>query len=139
VIFQLAGILFLLFKRIIMLRKVEDIPAHVAGFIATGHVDKDDYDKVLIPELERLDKAHGHLHFLLILETPVKNFSIGAWLRDAWIGLKHFRGWKKMAIVTDESGVETFTDKFGFFIPGKTKGFKLSEVEAAKKWVAAEE
>jgi hypothetical protein len=121
-----------------MLKKIEDIPAHVAGFVATGHVDKNDYDTILIPELERLDKEHGHIHFLMILETPVKNFSSGAWLQDAWMGLKHFRGWKKVAIVTDESGVETFTNKFSAFIPGKTKGFKLSEAEIAKKWVAEE-
>ncbi len=121
-----------------MLTKIEDVPAYVAGFRATGDVDKNDYDNILVPELERLDKQHGHLHLLMVLETPVKNFTIGAWLQDAWMGLKHFRGWKKIAIVTDESAIESFTDKFGHFIPGETKGFKLSELEAAKKWVAQE-
>ena len=121
-----------------MLTQVEDMPDYVAAFVATGHVDKNEYEKVLIPELARVDKAHGHIHFLMVLETPVKNFTLGAWLEDAWMGLKHFRGWRKIAIVTDESGVETFTNKFTFFIPGKVKGFKLSELETAKKWVAEE-
>ena len=121
-----------------MLSLMENMPAYVAAFRATGEVDKDDYATILIPTLERVDKEHGHLHMLMVLETPVKNFTLGAWLQDALIGLKHFRGWKKVAIVTDESGVETFTDKFTSFIPGETKGFKLSELEQAKKWVAAE-
>ncbi len=122
-----------------MLTKITDIPAHVAGFIATGHIDKAEYDKIVVPELERIDKAHGHIHFLLILETAVKNFTLGAWLEDIWMGIKHFRGLKRVAIVTDEKAVETITDKFSFFMPGKAKGFRLSEAEAAKKWVAEEE
>jgi stage II sporulation SpoAA-like protein len=121
-----------------MLKKIEDVPSYVAGFVATGEVDKDDYSNVLVPELERLDKQHGHIHLLMILETPVKNFSIGAWLLDAWMGLKHFRGLKKVAIVTDETGVETFTNKISALIPGQTRGFKLSEKEIAKTWVAQE-
>ena len=121
-----------------MLKKIEDVPSYVAGFVATGEVDKDDYSTVLVPELERLDKQHGHIHLLMILETPVKNFTLGAWLLDAWMGLKHFRGLKKVAIVTDESGVETFTNKISALIPGETRGFKLSEEEIAKTWVAEE-
>ena len=122
-----------------MLTKIEDVPSYVAAFKATGKVDKHDYDNVLVPELERLDKEHGHLHMLMVLETPVKNFTLGAWMEDAWMGLKHFRGWRKIAIVTDERAVETFTNKFSFVIPGKAKGFKLSELENAKQWVAEED
>lgn len=122
-----------------MLAKIQGLPAYVAAFKATGKVDKDDYDNILIPELERVDKEHGHIHFLLVLETPVKNFSAGAWLQDIWMGIKHFRGWKKMAIVTGETGVEKFTDVFTHFVPGKARGFKLSELEAAKQWVALED
>ena len=122
-----------------MLRKMNDIPGHVAGFVATGNIDKDDYDKVLIPELERITKAHGHIHYLMVLETPVKNFSIGAWMQDAWVGIKHFRGWKKIAIVTDEEAVGNISNKMDWVIPGKTKSFKLSELEEAKEWVAEED
>ena len=122
-----------------MLTKINDIPGYVAGFVATGHIDKTDYDNILVPELERVDKEHGHIHFLMVLETPVKNFTLGAWLQDAWMGLKHYRGWKKIAIVTNEGAIESFTNKFGLIIPGKTKGFKLSELQTAKEWVAKEE
>jgi hypothetical protein len=122
-----------------MLTRIEDVPSYVVAFRATGEVNKDDYDKILMPAIDTADKLHGHIHFLFQLETPVKNFSTGAWLEDAWSGLKHYRGWKKVAIVSDEQAVETFTNKFSAFIPGQTKGFKLSELEAAKKWVAEED
>lgn len=121
-----------------MLNKLSDVPAHVAAFKATGKVDKDDYERILVPEIERVDKQHGHIHFMMVLETPVKDFSLGAWLQDAAIGLKHFRGWKKIAIVTDEKGVEKFSDVFSAVIPGETKGFPLSRLAEATRWVAGE-
>ena len=115
------------------------MPSYVAGFTATGKVSKEDYDAVIVPEIERVDKQHGHIHFLMVLETPVKDFSIGAWMQDAWQGLKHYRGWKKIAIVTDEKGVEKFTDVFSAVVPGKAKGFTLAELAEAKAWVSSEE
>jgi hypothetical protein len=54
-------------------------------------------------------------------------------------GHKTFSGLEKMAIVTDEGGIEKFTDVFSHFVPGKAKGFKLSELEAAKEWVVTED
>jgi hypothetical protein len=122
-----------------MLQKLTDMPPFVAGFRATGEVTKQDYDATLVPEIERVDKQHGHIHFLMVLETPVKNFNIGAWLQDAWQGLKHYRGWKKIAIVTDEKGVEKFTDIVSAVVPGKAKGFSLMQLAEAKTWVTSEE
>lgn len=121
-----------------MLQKINDVPSFVAGFRATGEVSKDDYESILVPEIERVDKQHGHIHFLMVLETPVKNFSVGAWMQDAWQGLKHYRGWKKVAIVTDEKGIEKFTDAFSAMIPGKAKGFTLNQLSEAKQWVTEE-
>jgi hypothetical protein len=122
-----------------MLQKITDVPSYVAGFRATGEVNKDDYNTVLVPEIERVDKQHGHIHFLMVLETPVQDFSIGAWMQDAWQGLKHYRAWKKAAIVSDQKGIEKFTNVFSTLIPGKAKGFTLAEVEEAKRWVSSED
>lgn len=121
-----------------MLQILQNIPSHVAAFKATGEVTKDDYERVLVPEIERVDKQHGHIHFMMVMETSAKNFSFGAWLQDAMEGLKHYRGWKKVAIVTDEKGIEKFTNIFSALIPGSSKGFPLAELEQARQWVAAE-
>jgi hypothetical protein len=121
-----------------MLQKLDGIPSYVAGFKATGEVTRDDYDTMLVPELERVDKEHGHIHFLMVMETPAREFSLGAWLQDAWQGIKHFRGWKKVAIVTDEKAIEKFSNVFSVMIPGQSRGFPLTQLEAAKTWVAGE-
>jgi hypothetical protein len=120
-----------------MLTIIKDLPSHVLGIKATGNVDKLDFETVLIPAMDDLVKRTGEINYLLELETPVKNFSMGAWLEDAKIGLKHFTKWKKIAIVTAEKGVEKFSDVFGIAVPGESKGFPLEELEQAKQWVAS--
>ncbi len=59
-----------------MLTKIEGVTAYVVAFKATGEVNKEDYDKILIPAIDAADKAHGHIHFLFVLETPVKIFHL---------------------------------------------------------------
>jgi len=120
-----------------MLTIINDLPSNVVGVKATGKVDKEDFDKVLIPALKELAGRTGKINYLLHLDTEVKNFTLGAWLRDAKIGLKNFFRWNKIAIVTDEKPVENFSDAFGLAVPGESKGFSVKELEEAKKWVSS--
>jgi hypothetical protein len=122
-----------------MLELMTNVPPHVAAFRATGEVTKDDYEKVLIPAIDKAAKEYGALHFLMVLETDISNFTLGAWMDDAKVGLKHFTKWYRMAIVTDQKGVEKFSDLFGIVVPGETKGFALSEINEAIEWVSAKE
>src|ERR1700712_808711 len=115
-----------------MIEKINDIPSHVAAFKATGKVTKDDYEYVVIPTVEKILQEHGHIHFLLVLNTEVGNFTAGAWMNDALIGVKHLSKWKKMAIVSDQKGVEKITDIISPIMPGESKGFSLADLEEAK-------
>jgi len=120
-----------------MLSIINNLPKHVLGIRASGKVDKEDFEKILIPALDDLVKRKGQINYLLQLETKVKNFTMGAWFEDAKIGLKHFTKWHKIAIVTAEKGIEKFSDIFGIAVPGESKGFPLEQLEEAKQWVAA--
>lgn len=121
-----------------MITKMTNIPDYVAGFTAKGEVTKDDYTQVVFPEIERVLNKHGHIHFLLELQTGTGNFTAGAWMSDALLGLKHLTKWKKMAIVSDQKSVEKITDFISPIMPGESKGFSLDELEAAKQWVSSE-
>ena len=120
-----------------MLEVMNDVPAHVAGFRAKGEVTKDDYEKVLIPAIDALAEKFGKLHFLMVLDTDVKNFTLGAWLDDAKVGIKHITKWHRMAIVTDQKAVEKFSDFFGVLVPGESKGFTHAQLQEAIEWVSA--
>ena len=118
-----------------MFSLMNDFPETVVAVKATGTVDKNDFETVLIPALQSLVDRFGKINYLLLLETDISNFTLGAWVDDAKLGLKHFTKWNKVAIVTDQKGVEKFSDVFGYVVPGEFKGFTLSELEEAKRWV----
>lgn len=119
-----------------MLRYIKDLPPHVIGIHAVGEVTRDDYEKVLIPRLNELVERQGEINYLLVLETDVGNFTAGAWWDDLKIGLKNFTKWNKIAVVSDQKGVEWLTDVIRFFIPGKSKGFPINQLDQAVDWIS---
>ncbi len=56
---------------------MKDLPEHVAGVRAVGHVNKDDYKQTLVPAIkkaiEKVVKEYGEINFLMLLETDISN------------------------------------------------------------------
>ena len=122
-----------------MLQFIKDLEPHVVGIHAIGEVTKEDMETVLMPRIDELVQRQGEINYLLVLETDVKNFTVGAWWEDLKVGLKNFTKWNKIAVVSDQKGVEWFTDAFRFFIPGKSKGFSIDQLDEAVKWITEKE
>ena len=122
-----------------MLQFINDLEPHVVGIHAIGEVTKADIETVLMPRIDELVQRQGEINYLLVLETDVQNFTAGAWWGDLKVGLKNFTKWNRIAVVCDQKGVEWFSDAFRFFIPGKSKGFALAQLDEAVKWVSEKE
>jgi stage II sporulation SpoAA-like protein len=120
-----------------MITILNDLPGNVAGFRASGEVTKDDYKTVVEPHVEELVSKTGELNFLLQLDTDVENFTMGAWLQDALLGIRNITKWHRAAIVTDSETIIKLTSAFSFLIPGEFKGFKKAEYAQAALWVAS--
>lgn len=120
-----------------MIVLLSDAPENVVAFRATGEVTKSDYEQVVIPAIDALVQKQGKINFMLIVDTAMKNFSIGALLQDLGVGLKHFTRWHKMAIVSESGGVIKFTDFFSYIAPGEAKGFTHAEIDEARRWVSS--
>ena len=69
----------------------------------------------------------------------MKNFTIGAWMKDALLGIKNISKWNRAAIVTDSEGIKTFTDMVSKIVPGEFRGYDSSELQEAISWVAGTE
>lgn len=119
-----------------MISQMKNVPADVAAFQATGKVYKEDYEKVVIPVVDSIAKQFGKVKFLLVLDTDVSNYSLGAWADDALVGIKHFTNWRKIAIVSNQTAVVKVTDVLGHLIPGETKGFLLAQEGEAIRWIS---
>jgi len=119
-----------------MIHLIENAPSNVAAFRAEGEVTKEDYQNVVIPEVNRVIASINSINFLLYLDTEVENFTAGAWVQDALLGLKNLAKWNRAAIVTDSETAITFTNGFSYFVPGEFKGFKKNQYNEAITWVS---
>ncbi|MBP1222454.1 STAS/SEC14 domain-containing protein [Flavobacterium sp. 1355] len=121
-----------------MIQLIPNTPNNIAAFRATGEVTKENYQNVVLPEIERLLKQINHINFLLVLDTELENFTTGAWVQDALLGLKNLAKWNRAAVVTDSDTIISFTNGFSYIVPGEFKGFKKSEYDEAITWVSEE-
>lgn len=122
-----------------MIQEMKDTPNTMVGFRAVGDITKEDFDKVVLPAVAELVQRTGKLNYLLELDTQLKNFTIGAWLKDAMMGLNNLTNWNRAAIVSHSDTLNTFTDMFSKVVPGEFRGFKHDDLTAAINWVGEQD
>ena len=117
-----------------MITIINDAPENVAAFNATGDVTKEDFENLVIPHVKNKVEQFDELNYLLYLDTDLNNFTMGAWLQDALLGIKNLSKWNRAAIVTDKEGVQNFTDIFSVLMPGEFKSFPKENLYNALYW-----
>ena len=113
-----------------------DTTDNIVAFRALAVVTNEDFLSVVIPAVEHLVKQTNEINFLLVLDTDIKNFTAGAWLQDALLGLKHLGKWNRAAIITDTQGIKIFTELFSKIMIGEFKGFDKKDYDTAVKWTS---
>lgn len=108
----------------------------MVGFRAEGEVDKADFENVVLPAVKELVDDTHKLNYMLVLDTNIHNFTPGAWLEDAILGIKNITKWNRAAIVSDSEMVRKFTDVFSKVMPGSYKGFSHRELQTAIDWTS---
>ena len=121
-----------------MIQYLDDLPSNIVGFKATGEITELDFADTVMPKVKTLIERTYKLNYLLVLETSVKNFTIGAWMKDAIMGIKHLTKWNRAAIVSDVDAIRTFTDFFSYLMPGEFKGFEHKDLQEVIDWVSGE-
>jgi len=82
-----------------MLRLIDEVPAGVIGFEASGRLEAEGYRDVVLPALERAAR-NGEVRFVIVMRS-FDGMSGGALWQDLKIGIEHLRAWKRSALVTD--------------------------------------
>ena len=101
----------------------------------TAPVTDADYRHSLIPALDAAIAKSNRLRLLAIIEARPIDFTLGAILQDARTGLKHWRGFDRMAIVTDDTRLRTAVGGFSVFMPCPVATFSMSEADDARRWL----
>ena len=119
-----------------MINQIEKLPPNMVGFRASGKITEADFTETVMPKVKELIKATDKLNYMLVLDTPLENFTVGAWFKDAIMGIKHLTKWNRAAIVSDSGAIRTFTELFSILIPGEFKGFEHKDEQKAIDWVS---
>jgi hypothetical protein len=120
-----------------MISQLSNVPSNIVAFRASGEVTKEDFETDVFPAVNELVQRTGELNYLMVIDTDLKNFTGGAWLQDALLGLKKLGKWHRAAILTDSENINSFTNIFSVFVPGEFKGFKKKELDVAVQWVSS--
>ncbi|WP_429819427.1 STAS/SEC14 domain-containing protein [Ensifer sp. B1-9] len=121
-----------------MLKLIKGLPPDVLGVEATGKVTHEDYHKVLIPAAEA-KMVQGPIKMLYVAGTDFGGYELEALWDDATFGFKHWRQFTHVAVVTDSTWLRAAVTMFSPFFPSAVRLFKVSELAAAKDWIAPTE
>jgi hypothetical protein len=115
------------------------VPPGVLGFRVNGDVEREDYDNVLRPALERGVQS-GNLRTLYLIENidEIEPSALWADAKLGWdVAIRHRDAWARSAIVTDIEWMARAAKMFLWMIPGEARVFPIAELDQAKAWVAA--
>jgi hypothetical protein len=118
-----------------MIVQITDVPDNMVAFKADGEVTKEDFEMVKKQVSDQVEKT-GKLNYLLFLDNSPKDFTLGAWIQDALLGINNIAKWNRAAIVSDSDAEIKFTDLFSKVMPGEFKGYPKADYNQAVNWVS---
>src|SRR6185437_4164595 len=118
-----------------MFKIIEGLPSDVLGIEAVGKVTHEDYRSVLIPKAEAM-MAKGPIKLLYAIGQDFAGYELEAMWDDGAFGIKHWHEFKRIAVVADQAWMRNSISMFTPFFPAEVQLFTLSELPAARDWIA---
>ncbi len=119
-----------------MIYHLHNLPSNIVGFNAIGEITEKDFSQTVLPKVKARIVKKDQLNYLLVHETTVLNYTIGAWMKEALMGIKEVTKWNRAAIVSDGEAISNYTTFFSYLLPGEFKGFEHKDMLKAIDWVA---
>ncbi|SFA99928.1 SpoIIAA-like [Poseidonocella pacifica] len=102
----------------------------------SGTVTERDYTEVLIPALEARIAEHKRVRLLVRFDSNVSDFTLGALFEDSRMGLKHWRGFDRVAVVAEPNWITKAIRAFAVIMPCPVMIFPLAEEDEARRWLS---
>jgi SpoIIAA-like len=118
-----------------MIKPLDGFPDGVLALACEGHVTRADYERVLIPAVEKALKKPGKLRLYYQIDPGFSGIEAGAVWEDFKVGIEHLLRWERIAVVTDVGWIRHTFQAFSFVIPGTAKIFAVKEQAKAREWI----
>ena len=121
--------------------EILDSPENVFAIEVVGKLEKDDYEKVLVPAVQKMIDGPGEIRAVFVFGDRYEGLTAGA----TWADTKLYVGellhrelskWKRCAIVTDLDWLRHSVAMFHWMMPGEVEVFEPSKVPEAIAWAA---
>jgi hypothetical protein len=119
-----------------MIEIIQGLPEGTLGFSLAGTVAKEDYDDVLVPALEMAIEEHDRVKLLMRFGEAFEAYSLAAAWEDTLAGLRHWRGFERIAVVSDVGWLRAAVAALAPLFPCPVRLFGLSVEEEARLWLA---
>lgn len=120
-----------------MIELLRDFPSNVVALAASGQVTKADYDKVVVPAVERALAQHDKVRLYYKIGSDFAGMEPSAMWADTKVGMGHFLKWERIAVVTDVEWIKLSVSAFGFLMPAQVNVYSLAAADDARKWISA--
>ena len=121
--------------------EILDSPENVFAIEVVGKLEKDDYEKVLVPAVQKMIDGPGEIRAVFVFGDRYEGLTAGA----TWADTKLYVGellhrelskWKRCAIVTELDWLRHSIAMFHWMMPGEVEVFEPSKVQEAIAWAA---
>jgi len=101
----------------------------------TGTVTGDEYDTTLTPAVEAALAENDRIRALILVDEEFEGFDLGAVWADTKLGVSHWSGFDRLALVTDKGWLTSAARMMGALAPCPVQVFSLSQAEDARRWL----
>ncbi len=120
-----------------MIEVLQGFPEGVVAVIAKGRVTRRDYEDTLIPAIQVAFGRRNKVRVYYELGQDFAGMDAGAVWEDLRVGLGHFSGWERIAVVTDVDWIRLAVNAFRFLLSGEVRIFPTAEASEARRWITA--
>jgi hypothetical protein len=119
-----------------MIEEIAGLPEGTLGFKISGDVTGSDYDSVLTPAIDKAIEKFDRIRLLALVDPDFKGYSLDAIWDDTKLGLRHWNGFDRVAVVTDVGWMQMGVKAMAFMMPCPVQLFTHDELDDAKRWLS---
>lgn len=122
-----------------MITEIDDLPAGAIGFVASGVVTRDDYQRVVMPAVAAVGELDLGVRLLYVFGPEFDRFEGGAMWEDAVLGFRHALMWDRIAVVSDHEWIGRAVQAFRWLLAGSVRLYPYADLAAARSWIAGDD
>ena len=107
---------------------------NILDITLSGAVTREDYETVLIPAIDKALEDSDSIRALVRIAAGT-DYTVGALKDDAWMGLKHWRGFERIAVVGRDGWIAKALKGVSILMPCPVMLFDEGEGDDAMRWL----